>query len=226
MGEAEFDETVLWRRLRANDDRAARDALYGHYAPWAAAIGAGLFRQYRKPGFESDDYLQNARIGLLEAMSRYDPEHGVPFRAFAQSRVRGSVLNGLRAVDNRLLQTTGHIETWSDSGVESASAEGDAFDAVVDAVADASIAFLLGSACRPSADSRDGYHYASTRQIETRIRAAVDALPERLREILLDHYYRDLPFHALAARDGLSKGRVSQLHHEALRRVRAALREM
>ncbi|NJL18613.1 MAG: hypothetical protein HC938_17105, partial [Nitrospira sp.] len=44
------------------------------------------------------DYVQNASIGLLEAISRFEPERGIPFAAFALPRVRGAVLNGLRTL--------------------------------------------------------------------------------------------------------------------------------
>lgn len=226
MQEPETDETALWRRLRTVGDGHARDALYGLYAPWASSLANALFRQYKNPAIEREDYLQNAKIGLLEAISRYDPERGVPFAVYAQARVRGSVINGLRTVQDRLQPAV--EEDGGPPGADDAEMfeQRDAFDVVVDSVVDASIGVLLGAAFRNAVDSGDGYAYARAQQIEARLRAAVEMLPERLRAIVVDHYYRQAPFHSIAARLRLTKGRVSQLHHEALRRIRANLREL
>jgi RNA polymerase sigma factor for flagellar operon FliA len=43
-----------------------------------------------------DDLLSAGREGLLEAARRFDPERGIPFGAFANFRVRGAMLDGVR----------------------------------------------------------------------------------------------------------------------------------
>lgn len=50
-------------------------------------------------GFEVDDLIQAGMIGLLEAIERFDPQKGVKFKTFAEIRVRGAMLDELRARD-------------------------------------------------------------------------------------------------------------------------------
>ncbi|NJL18612.1 MAG: sigma-70 family RNA polymerase sigma factor [Nitrospira sp.] len=101
----------------------------------------------------------------------------------------------------------------------------DPFDAIVDAIAHLSIGCLLESAMGNVIDAEDGFNYARSAQIENGIRAAVEMLPERDRRIIVDHYYGHLPFSEIAVELGLTRGRVSQLHHAALTKIRNALRE-
>lgn len=50
-------------------------------------------------GFELDDLIQAGMIGLLEAIERFDPKKGVKFKTYAEIRVRGAMLDELRARD-------------------------------------------------------------------------------------------------------------------------------
>ncbi|TNJ33224.1 sigma-70 family RNA polymerase sigma factor [Arenimonas terrae] len=223
MKGVESGEVQLWERYRRRDDRSARDQIFEAHSGWAAAIGAGLHRQYWSPQAERDDYLQNARVGLLEAMSRYDPDRGVPFRVFAQSRVRGAVLNALRVAQDSTQLPAASAET-ADSRARPIPA--DAFETLVASIVSTSLGFLLESAIGGEADADDGFVYARNRQIETRIRAAVNLLPARHQEIIVEHYFRQTPLHDMADRWRLTKGRVSQLHHDALIKLRATLRDL
>lgn len=48
---------------------------------------------------EVDDLVQDGCIGLLQAMERYEGQNEVPFTAFAGSRIRGAILDGIRSRD-------------------------------------------------------------------------------------------------------------------------------
>lgn len=50
-------------------------------------------------GFELDDLVQAGMIGLLEAIERFDTNRGVKFKTFAEFRIRGAMLDELRARD-------------------------------------------------------------------------------------------------------------------------------
>ena len=49
-------------------------------------------------GVELDDLLGYGREGLLDAARRFDPARGVPFRAYANYRVRGAIIDGVRTM--------------------------------------------------------------------------------------------------------------------------------
>ena len=75
---------------------AAREqqALRALYGGWIKRIA--LLLKARMPWADLDELLQWGAIGMMEAMKRFDPGHGVDFQAFATRRVRGAMINGLR----------------------------------------------------------------------------------------------------------------------------------
>lgn len=216
-------EIELWRRYRRDGDVVARDRLFLQYMSWAAAVGRSVYRRVSIYSLDCEDFVQNAEIGLLDAMSRFDPDRGVDFRGYAKPRVRGSVFNGLRTLmrergvsneDTRYAERLAHMHR----------SEVDAFDSVVDAIVGLGIGCLLDHA--GSARTEDAYAYVSRDQTNATLLKAVDRLPERLRLLITEHYLNHVPFRDLAERMGVTKGRVSQLHHDALDRLRDAMREL
>lgn len=213
-------EVELWRRYRQSSDLSARDRLFVQYMPWAAAVGRSVYRRISIYSLDSEDFVQNAELGLLDAMSRFDPERGVEFRAYAKPRVRGSVFNGLRVLlsergvsidDTRYTDRLAHMH---DSDI-------DAFDSVVDAIVGLSIGYLIDHV-----GNDDTFVYVNKGQTNAALIKSVNLLPERLRHLITEHYFRHIPFRDLAERMGVTKGRVSQLHHDALKRLRDAMREL
>ena len=216
-------EHELWRRYRQDSDPGARDRLFMQYMPWAAAVGRSVYRRISIYSLDSEDFVQNAELGLLDAMSRFDPDRGVDFRAYARPRVRGSVFNGLRAQlsergvsndDARYAERLAHMH----------SGDLDAFDSVVDAIVGLGIGYLLDNA--GNAGNDDAYAYINRNQTNAALLQAVTRLPERLRQLITAHYYHHIPFREIAVRMGVTKGRVSQLHHDALNRLREVMREL
>ena len=55
------------------------------------------------------------------------------------------------------------------------------------------------------------------------IRCAVERLPERERDLVTRHYFGQREFQSIAQDLGITKGRVSQLHAQALARIRQLL---
>lgn len=219
-------EAELWGRYKVAADVAARDRLLLHYAPWAASIARSVHRKVWALPADSDDFVQNARVGLIEAISRFDPNRGIPFVAYAKPRVRGAVFNGLRAILSDRM-TSGEQARHA-SRLESLHEEssGDAFDTVVDSIVGLGLGYLLDDTARHAVVVEDGLAYVHTSQRTARLEAAIAKLPDRLRAIIESHYFRYVPFHELATSAGLTKGRISQLHRAALGHLRTALREL
>lgn len=221
---AELAEAELWKRYHHEGDPVAREALYQHHSAWAKSLARSVHRRVWAYPVDSDDFVQNATIGLLEAMSRYNPDRGIPFRAYATPRVRGAVFNGLRAIigDRGTPRTEGRLG----SRLAHLPAAGeDLLSGFVDVVADLGMG-LLADAAGNVAEKKDGLAYAQDRQLEQVVRVAVDGLPPRLRTIIREHYFERIPFTEIASRWGVSKGRLSQLHHLALNKLRSRVRDL
>ena len=77
----------------------------------------------------------------------------------------------------------------------------------------------------PAPAAQMPYARLEMRQQRDRLLALMRQLPEPQRQVLEWHYLQGHPFDALAARTGLSKGRISQLHRAALDTLRRRLEE-
>lgn len=229
MAYGEAREAELWNRYVDHRDPAARDSLFELYLPWATAVGRSVHRRVRAYSVDRDDFVQNAQMGLLEAMSRYDPGRGIAFQAFATRRVRGAVFNGLKAIlrDRPAPRDESRYRARLES-IQQSEGEVSAFGTVVDSIVDLGLGFLLDEMAYaldiPS--TNDGYVYARTSETERRLAVAIEQLPERLALIIKQHYFQQVQFQEIAIAFGVTKGRVSQLHRSGLERLRALLYDL
>ena len=98
MAEAE-DTKSLWRQFSTNkDDKVLRDRLILTYAPLvkyvAGRLGSGL-----PAHVDEGDLVSYGLLGLIGAIERYDPERDVKFETYAIARIKGSIIDELRAMD-------------------------------------------------------------------------------------------------------------------------------
>lgn len=210
-------EQELWRRYRTEDDSAARDYLVLRYMPWARSVALAVARRLRSGPMEWSDHVQNANIGLLEAMSRYDVARGVDFMAYAKPRVRGSVFNGMRSWTRENLVNDGRFKQERLDSLQGGVSD-DLLTGFVDTVVGLGLGLLLENSATPAPDSASLDEYGHV------LRDVMIDLPDRQRQILISHYFMHMQFQDIAADLGLTKGRISQLHKEALARLREALR--
>lgn len=229
-GEAAADEAGLWRRWIDRADGQARDALVLRYVPYARAVAAKMYARRRNDEIEFDEYRQLAMVGLLESIDRYLPDRGARFTTFAMPRIRGAILNGLERLTERqqqlafrrrvLAERTASLvpEAFSPDPTRRLLAELEAIGVGV------ALGFLLegtGMVADPGRALPDGaYAQVELRQVHEQLWAMVDRLEEREREIIELHYRRLTRFEEIAEMLHLSKGRVSQLHRQAVMRLR------
>ncbi|WP_380163600.1 sigma-70 family RNA polymerase sigma factor [Jannaschia sp. R86511] len=204
----------------------------------------------RVPSHVDRDDLAGAGVeGLLQAARSWRPETGVPFTAHARTRVRGAIVDELRAVDwasrgarSRARQTAETTETLTAALGRTPS---------VDELADA-LGVDPGQVHRVRAETHRSYLTSleevaaapdSARSVQDslrdpglspedhvvlaehlgRLRRAVDLLPDRVREAVRGHYLDEEPMAAIAVRLGVTESRVSQLRAEGVALLRAAL---
>jgi RNA polymerase sigma factor for flagellar operon FliA len=63
------------------------------------------------------------------------------------------------------------------------------------------------------------------RQLRARLLHAVDGLPPQQKTVIRSHYLQGIPFERVADTLGLTKGRISQIHRQALLHLRGAVRD-
>jgi RNA polymerase sigma factor for flagellar operon FliA len=191
------------------------------------------------------DLVSAGMAGLAQAAKSYQPDRGVSFQRFASSRIRGAILDELRARDwasrsvrakaRDLAQTTDQLTAKlgrQPSTAEVAAAMGatageldaintDVYRALVlnlDAlpVEGSGEESLLTGAASPDDDVLDNEKRAY-------LVAAVDHLPERLRRVVVGYFFEELPMQVLAEELGVTDSRISQMRAEALLLLRDAI---
>jgi RNA polymerase sigma factor FliA len=89
---------LLWRRFKQSGDRDARDRLVLQYSPLVKYV-AGRVRSGLPSTVDQNDLVSDGVIGLMDAIDKFDPARGLQFQTYAVSRIRGAIVDGLRATD-------------------------------------------------------------------------------------------------------------------------------
>lgn len=217
------EEYELWIRYLRRADTEARDYLFLKYSPWARRVAGSVFSRLRVPQLEWADFAQNAVVGMLEAMSRFDPDRGLDFMAYAKPRVKGAVFNGVRiyltGVDraSRPDRYTERLESIADHD----EAPAGLLAGFVDTVASLGLGFLLESIeGPPTAQTHEATDQFSLRK---QLRDAMESLGDRERVVMSAHYLDHVPFQDIAKSLQLTKGRISQIHKAGLAKLRERL---
>jgi RNA polymerase sigma factor for flagellar operon FliA len=191
-----------------------------------------------------DDLASFGREGLLLAARTFDASRGVPFRRWANLRIRGAMIDGVRqwgGLPRRVYQELRALEA-GDRALETYDEEDAASPARTPEQADARLhAYLTGistamvvgeiaAASQESAEadgfSRSPEEIATTREAAARLRSVVASLPERERALIERHYFGDETIDAAAAALGLSKSWGSRLHARAIESLARELRKL
>lgn len=196
---------------------------------------------------ELGELVSFGREGLLDAARRYDPERGVPFRSYANFRVRGSILDGVRDMARLprriharlagLAAGSRHSEGALDD-LSSAPAPGatsaDADAALADHLAGMATAVAMGLIATTghgeegeaaAVDQGEGPEEATARaEIMAIVRDTIAGLPKEEAELVRRHYLEGERFDRVAQELGLSKSWASRLHTRAMGRLTKRLR--
>ncbi len=227
-GKASTDEAALWQRYVSSQDGGARKVLIERHLITAQKVAATLYASRFDDSVEFADYLQFARVGLLEAIERYDPKREASFATFATYRIRGAILNGIEKLSELATQKAQRRRLQRErlkSIKEHESSPGeDAFARMLDLTLKLAIGYLLEESGVWKADevdrAADPYVSLEVKRLGERMTLLVEALPERERQIVRYHYFEHKEFVEIGDALGVSKGRVSQLHARALRLLR------
>ena len=193
-----------------------------------------------------DDLVSVGVLGLMESVDRFDPSRGVPFETFARHRVRGAILDALRAADwvpHSVRRKAQAIErTRRDLNQRGAATQ----DAVVAAAMglpvdryrsmakDAEIRQVLSLDAPAANDSStllsetvrgdvDVAEETSDAQLRTLVREAVMQLPERERQAIDLYYFQGLQLKEIGSHLGVTESRACQLCSQGIKRLRKRL---
>jgi RNA polymerase sigma factor for flagellar operon FliA len=89
---------ACWEEYKATGDPALRNKLILHYAPLVKYV-AGRVSVGLPNNIEQADLVSYGIFGLVDAIEKFDPERGNKFETYAISRIKGSIIDELRAID-------------------------------------------------------------------------------------------------------------------------------
>jgi RNA polymerase sigma factor for flagellar operon FliA len=90
---------ALWRRYKASSaDGRLRERLILHYSPLVKHV-AGRVSGGLPPNVDAGDCVSYGIFGLIDAIEKFDPDRGISFEPYAMRRIRGAILDELRALD-------------------------------------------------------------------------------------------------------------------------------
>ena len=246
------DVLSLWRKYRVNRDRQLRDRLILTYAPLvkfvAGRLGSGL-----PAHVDEGDLVSYGLLGLIGAIERYDPDRDVKFETYAIARIKGSIIDELRAMDwvprsvraraRDIERAIGELEAQSGrapSEEEIAAKLGVSQDELGEnllEISRSSIAALdelwtvsSGGGDQVALidtieDTQGPEPQAALAQTEMReaLGEAIARLPEREKLVVTLYYYEELTLREIGEVLGVTESRVSQLHTKAILRLKARL---
>src|ERR1044071_7986982 len=251
---ADNDTQALWLEFRRTKSKTVRDRLILTYAPLvkyvAGRLGSGL-----PAHVDEGDLVSYGLLGLIGAIERYDPGRDIKFETYAMSRIKGAIIDELRALDwvprsvraraREIERAIGELESRlgrAPTDEEIAAKVGISEDELGDSLTDisrSSIAALdelwsvSGEGDQVSLldtiEDESGPR-PETALDETEMREAladaISRLPEREKLVITLYYYEELTLREIGEVLGVTESRVSQLHTKAILRLRSEERRV
>ncbi|OJA06312.1 RNA polymerase sigma factor FliA [Halomonas sp. QHL1] len=206
-----------------------------------------LTLQVRLPAsIELDDLIQAGMVGLLEALGRFDATQGATFATFASQRIRGAMMDELRtrdwlprsvrrsarAVDSavrQLEQQLGRAPEENEIALHLEMPLSEYQQLLNDTNSGQLLPFeeLVADGGEPVSNELGTSPFEQLldgQQRQTLI-DAIEALPEREKLLMALYYQEELNLKEVGAVLGVTESRVSQLHSQAVSRLRARLHD-
>lgn len=235
-----------WTRWVEHKDQAARDQLIVHYSPLvkfvAGRVAAGL-----PAGADTSELTGTGVFGLMDAVDRFEPARGFKFETFAVPRIKGAILDGLRALDwvprsvrsrsrqietamaklsHELKRTPTDDELCTELGIE-----GEELQTWLSTIAVANVGPLDHVVTGSDAESRqlpaspdDGPDTViEDRELRATMRSEIRRLPERERTVVALYYDEGMTLAEIGTVLGVTESRVSQIHSKAILMLRSQM---
>jgi RNA polymerase sigma factor for flagellar operon FliA len=197
---------------------------------------AGKTKRGLGRNMEMDDLVAYGNKGLVEAAGRFDARLGRSFTTFAYHRIRGAMLDGMRAMSWYSRSDLAHYraeeranEYLQNLAERPENESGDAAETLEE------IAEILGGVAAVHITCLEAAAHATDDRLpppdqqfqdmamRARVRKAMEKLPERERRMVQLYYFEERQIDEVSREMGLSKSWGSRLHTRAVNRLREIL---
>jgi len=243
---------TLWKEYKENGSSVAKDKLLVNYAYLVKYIAQR--KAINLPSsVEVDDLISAGVMGLIKAVESFDPARGFKFETFAGHKIRGAILDELRAMDwvprsvrqksrelqkvyTKLENKLGRIpyddEVCAEMGMTIKE-----FESMLSEVTPTTIISLEESMPERDADSKQIRIIDTIEQPgsenplkelgfeETKriLKETIANLPEKEKLVIALYHYEELTLKEIGVVLDISESRVSQIHSKAILKLRSRL---
>jgi RNA polymerase sigma factor for flagellar operon FliA len=246
---------TLWRAYKGTGDERLREQLILHYSPLVKYV-AGRVSVGLPPNVEQADFVSSGVFGLIDAIEKFEPERSIKFETYAITRIRGAMIDELRAMDwiPRSVRQKGRAVERAYATLE-ASLRRSPSESEVAAEMGISLEELHGVFSQLSFTSvvaleellhvggeggdrlslmdtledtaaDNPVEVAEDRELRRLLARAVNTLPEREKTVVTLYYYEGLTLAEIGQVLGVTESRVSQIHTKSVLQLRAKLADV
>lgn len=248
---SEEDELKLWYKYRKLHDIETRNILIQYFAPVVKFI-AGRMAMNMPPNVEFEDLVGYGTLGLIDAIDKFDVTKGIKFKTYANARIRGAILDELRASDwiprsirkkardvEKVIQAIEAKLGRPATDEEIAQALDMSFDEYAELLSQISGTGML-SLDEVWYIGKDDDEITVVDQVEdteasppdlnmerdeakAMLKDLIMKLPERERQVIYLYYYEELTLKEIGEVLNVTESRVSQIHTQCILRLRSKL---
>ena len=234
------DLDTLWAVYQKDRNPEIREKLVNHYLPLVKVV-AGRIAMGMPQYVEREELISNGYFGLLEALERFDPQRGFKFETYAVVRIRGAILDAIRAQDwipvsvrqkaRNYAQVMAELEqqlgrSANDGEIAAAmNMNAQEFNQFIGQLQATTIMpledYTHSDTLADSAESPS--EQAEISEVKDTLVSAINRLPEKEKIVVSLYYYEGMTLKEISLILKLSEARISQLHTKAVFRLRGAL---
>ncbi|SOD64607.1 RNA polymerase, sigma 28 subunit, SigD/FliA/WhiG [Streptomyces zhaozhouensis] len=245
----------LWRAYKSSGDERLREQLILHYSPLVKYV-AGRVSVGLPPNVEQADFVSSGVFGLIDAIEKFDPTRSIKFETYAITRIRGAMIDELRALDwiprsvrqkaraiERAYATLEASLRRTPTEPEVAKEMDVTLEELHGVFSQLSLANVValeellhageGGGDRLSlmdtledTAADNPVEVAEDRELRRLLARAVNTLPDREKTVVTLYYYEGLTLAEIGAVLGVTESRVSQIHTKSVLQLRAKLADV
>ncbi len=245
------DVERLWAQYKGSGSRKARDQLIVHYSPLVKYV-AGRVAVGLPQNVDQADLVSYGLFGLIDAIDKFEPERGFKFETYAISRIKGNILDELRAIDwvPRSVRAKARQIEKAYAKLEAELHRAPTEDELADELdmsraqlqtALSKISFVgvvaldefVGGAERDGGGATLGDTIATddegpgdlfeVQEMRALLGESINKLPEREKVVLTLYYYEGLTLAQIGEVLGVTESRICQIHTKAILQLRSRM---